>query len=735
MDALFSQLIYALGLTSISTLLLGLFVSTRKQGAKLGKIFLAYCLGISWWSFFQILHMSAPDREVSLMWAQVMEVGAFFIPTLFLHFVSVLLELKLRQWILPAAYTLSFIIAPLNFTPYMINDPVPKFYIKYMIMPGPIYFFAVLFFLSAVVYGNHQLYRAYSRSAGVKRRQLAILFWSSVAGYIGGAANFLYVFNINIPLLSPFGTYAVPIYVGATSYAIIKHQFMDIRTVIHKTAMWAVTSSLFVIPIGLLLFGTKQWIDKLPFWQFLLLIGGLFVLSIPYMRLVQPKIDHLFQRRLYDLRTVLERFMREVAIVRSIPDLAEKLVGTIRTVLYTRPATLLLWRSGEQQYTATAGDVSESIDWDDPWLHYLRNQKRVVELAEIASGSDALLAEAANSYAARSNALFCLPLHRDGLLVGVVNIGPKRNLKRFTQPEREFLETLRVEATVAFTNSLLYDEVKQMSEELERKVEERTRELTAANQKLKETQSQLIQSEKLAAHGLLAAGVLHEINNPLSFARGSMSVLKRALGRVKEASQGAVGPLLAEAERAAEIVQNGHDRIAAIVKDLKTFAKKDIEGLKPSDLHHDLDATLSLLRHELGDRIAIHKEYGEIGPVEVNAAQINQVFLNILQNAAQAIPAKGEITIKTWREGETVFVSIHDTGTGIPPEIQPRIFEPFFTTKPVGKGTGLGLSVSHRIVGEHGGRLSMRSVVGKGSEFIIELPSRQPAAIPATKSA
>jgi len=487
--------------------------------------------------------------------------------------------------------------------------------------------------------------------------------------------------------------------------------------------MWTVTSSLYVVPIGLVLFATKPQIDKLPLWLFLLMIAGLFLLNIPYMRIVQPKIDQLFQRRLYDLRAILDRFIRDVAIVKTIPELSEKLVGTIRTVLYAEPTTLLLWQPKEQRYAATVGSIG--ITADDDWLLWLKGREQMVELSEITAGSDPAPAGAARAYTAKTGALFCLPLHRDGQLVGVVNIGPKQNLQRYSQPEREFLETLRAEASIALTNSLLYDEVTQMSEELrqwgrelEARVEEKTRELKAA-------QSQLIQSEKLAAHGLLAAGVLHEINNPLSFSRGSLSVLKRALTRVKEASQGTMGPLLGEVERAAEIIQNGHERIAAIVRDLKAFAKRDVEGLKLSDLHQGLDATLSLLRHELGDRVKVIKDYGDTGLVEADSAQLNQVFLNLLHNAMQAIMEFGTITIKTWKNGERVYISIKDTGAGIEPEHLPRIFEPFFTTKPVGQGTGLGLSVSHRIVAEHGGQMTVQSQTGLGTEFVIELPVRQ----------
>jgi signal transduction histidine kinase len=727
-------MVYALSnlATAVLFILLATFVYYRGKDNLTNKAFSLFLLSISLWSYGVYKQSLATEYDDAMFWSRVLHVGAVLIPVFFLHFSLAFANIR-KPFLLSTFYLGSgfFIFLILFFNELFLREVSPILTFKYYPKAGPLYPAYLTGFFASAVMSWFFLFKAYrSSSDELRRNQVGYVLIGTLFGYAGGSTAFFLVFDVPI---FPYANYGlVPLCGLLISIAIVRYRLMDIRTVIHKTAMWVVTSSLFGVPIGLVAYASKRWIDQLPLWQFLLLIGGLFVLSIPYMRLVQPKIDQLFQRRLYDLRAVLDRFIHDVAIVKSIPDLAEKLVSTIHTVLYTEPTRLLLWNGKEQQYVVAAGSPCEPIDWEDPWLQWLRGQERTVELSEIAAGSDATLAEAAKAYVSKTGAVFCLPLHRDGLLVAVVNIGPKKNLKSFTQPEREFLETLRVQASIALTNSLLYDEVKQMSEELrqwglqlEQKVEERTKALKAAMQQLQETESQLIQSEKLAAHGLLAAGVLHEINNPLSFSRGSMSVLKRALERVREAAHGTMDPLLAEVERAAEIIQSGHDRIAAIVKDLKTFAKKDVEGLKPSDLHHGLDATVSLLRHELGNRIAVHKEYGELGLVEINTAQLNQVFLNLLQNAAQAISGYGDITIRTWKDGDMVFIAIRDTGSGISPEIQQRIFEPFFTTKPVGKGTGLGLSVSHRIVSEHGGRLSVKSAVGKGTEFLIELPVNQ----------
>ena len=175
--------------------------------------------------------------------------GSFLIPTLFLHFIFSLLELKSRKWLLLSSYMLSLTFAGLSATSYMITDAEPKFYLRYLLKPGPIYPIAVSFFLSCVMYGHYELYRAYAKSSGLKRNQLAQLFWSSLLGYVGGSANFLMVFDINVPLLNPFGTYALPLYVAATTYAIVKYRLMDITVVVNKGLGYSLLLALILLPV------------------------------------------------------------------------------------------------------------------------------------------------------------------------------------------------------------------------------------------------------------------------------------------------------------------------------------------------------------------------------------------------------------------------------------------------------------------------------------------------------
>jgi two-component system NtrC family sensor kinase len=288
-----------------------------------------------------------------------------------------------------------------------------------------------------------------------------------------------------------------------------------------------------------------------------------------------------------------------------------------------------------------------------------------------------------------------------------------------------------------------YSDIKQIARALEQK----NRELEQANAELKAAQSQLLQQEKMASIGLLAAGVAHEINNPIGFIISNLGSLGKYLDRLTDFIdfQGGLLASLANEEisarQAAErqrlkldfikedvgdlIAESleGAARVKKIVQDLKGFSRVDQADFKETDLHECLDSTLNIAWNELKYKARVIKEYGEVSPIACYPQQLNQVFLNLLVNAAQAIADKGEITIRTWEENNRAWIAIADTGSGIAPEHLPKIFEPFFTTKEVGKGTGLGLSMVFDIITKnHHGEISVQSEPGKGTTFTISLP-------------
>lgn len=300
---------------------------------------------------------------------------------------------------------------------------------------------------------------------------------------------------------------------------------------------------------------------------------------------------------------------------------------------------------------------------------------------------------------------------------------------------------------------------------LEEKVLERTSELTTANvqlaaeqkeltallKKVEDTQSQLLQSEKMAAIGQLAAGVAHEINNPIGFVNSNLGTLRgytqrllnvisayeQCQSKVKDVPMDDIAAARAEAdldflkEDVISLLKESEDglaRVKTIVQNLKEFSHVDEAEWQEASLNEGMESTLNVVWNELKYRAEVVREYGNLPPVRCIPAQINQVMMNLLVNAAQAIETRGTITVRSGVDGAVAWIEVQDSGKGIPPEIQKRIFEPFFTTKPVGKGTGLGLSLSYDIVVKrHGGQLDVTSEPNKGSTFRISLPVAGPA--------
>ena len=267
-------------------------------------------------------------------------------------------------------------------------------------------------------------------------------------------------------------------------------------------------------------------------------------------------------------------------------------------------------------------------------------------------------------------------------------------------------------------------------------------------QQLEQAHIQLLQSEKLASIGQLAAGVAHEINNPIGFVHSNLNTLRAwvqgllhvisAYERLTEEPDGQARAHLDAARRGADFDYvrddivglideslDGSMRVRRIVQALRDFSRPGGEAWEFADLHAGLDSTLNVVHNEIKYKAKVVRAFGTLPRVECIPSQLNQVFMNLLLNAAQAIPDQGVITICTEENDHWVSITIADNGIGMPPEVAARIFDPFFTTKPVGQGTGLGLSVSHGIVARHGGRIDVVTKLGMGTAFTVVLPVRQ----------
>ncbi len=333
------------------------------------------------------------------------------------------------------------------------------------------------------------------------------------------------------------------------------------------------------------------------------------------------------------------------------------------------------------------------------------------------------------------------PIERDRMLISLVNALHRRELEVANRTYREGLEEIVAERAG--------------------ELQSRNKELEETIQCLQETQSQMVHAEKMASIGQLSAGIAHEINNPAGYVYSNLLSMNKYIKRLLE--------ILAKYDEALKSLQNnsevltevceeieglkknlkidfitddmqnlvaesmeGMERLKKIVADLKSFSRADQEKLKHADINEGIESTLNVVWNELKYKCTVEKDYGELPLTYCNLGQLNQVFMNLLVNAAHAIEKQGTIKIAT-RYVETegtqnsgnIVVRVSDTGSGIPEDKCSRIFEPFFTTKEVGKGTGLGLSIAYDIIQKHDGTIEVDSEVGKGTTFIITLPRVQ----------
>ncbi len=352
-----------------------------------------------------------------------------------------------------------------------------------------------------------------------------------------------------------------------------------------------------------------------------------------------------------------------------------------------------------------------------------------------------------------TNSAICWPLIMDNRTIGGISVN--RNVSAVVSLNHSG-GTIQFSEEDMTQGSIMLNMVSLALSNIQLHIEQRQRldELRLLNFKLEEAQNQLLQSEKMASIGQLAAGVAHEINNPIGYVYSNLGTLEKyvrdTFGMIdlyEQAEATIADPAMRATLRAArdklDIAflkedlrdlmtesKDGITRVKQIVQNLKDFSHVDAaDEWHMSDLRRGLESTLNIVNNEIKYKADVIREYGELPEVECLSSQLNQVFMNLLVNAAHAIEERGTITVRSGHQNDGVWVSVTDTGHGIAPEHLKKIFDPFFTTKPIGKGTGLGLSLSYGIIQKHHGRIEVQSEIGKGTTFTVYLPIRQPQSI------
>ncbi|HWP67189.1 MAG TPA: ATP-binding protein [Candidatus Limnocylindria bacterium] len=491
------------------------------------------------------------------------------------------------------------------------------------------------------------------------------------------------------------------------AYAIIQHDLFEIDAMVKRAAYYLVLSGAVgaayvaaVVVFNLVL--RAGAVTDSPVFPVVFTLAVLLFFN-PIRSRLQSFVDRVFYRTRYDSAQLLAQAGSELSSALTRDAIGALVRRTVDEAIPNPGARLFVSQGGGEPVEIGGEAVmpAELARWlaagrvltafDSPEAYPSAEDHDAVRRALGALGAEV-----------------AVPLQYRGELRGALLVGPKRSGLFYTAGDAQFLRALAHQAAIALENARTYEALVELNASLEQRVQERT--------------MQLVQSEKMASLGRLVAGVAHEINNPVSFISSAIPALQKRLGKARAQASPEIGALLGEADELVGVMARGAERTATIVKDLRTFSRLQEAVRKPSDLNEGLEVSLRLLESQWRDRITVHRSFGTLPLVECDAGQINQVFMNVLANACEAIAGAGNIWVTTRDQSGQVVIEIRDDGRGIPPEVLPRIFDPFFTTKEVGQGTGLGLAISQGIVAAHHGRLEVQSEAGGGTTFRIVLP-------------
>jgi signal transduction histidine kinase len=686
-------------ITAFCNLSLAVFVYLKDRKNIVNINYFLSNFSIALWAFGFAMAITAPDKTMGLFWIRFLNVGAILVPLFFLHFVFSLLKIyRQKKALVISTYIISFLFLILNYTPLYTQDVAPIMIFKSWAVPGPLYPLFIIMFFSYIVYASYTLFKGLQLASPAEKNQLRYVAAASIIGFVGGSTTFFPAFNIN---LYPFGTLFVSLNALIISYAIIKHRLMDIEFVIRKGVIYAYTSFLLLIPTFLFTLGAQQYTFQkinIAFSCFVLVCMILAAYLFPKVRLqAESTVEQYLFKEKYDYKKTISDLNQAMVSILDINELCKKIISTTTEAMNVHKASIFIFNEEKESFLLSYArglddkDITKSFRRDDQFVKLLERRREIMireELERFQHNPDMqIIYQTMTSMVAET----CIPLIAKQKLIGFINLGIKGNKKMYTHEDLELLTTLANSATIAIENAQLYEN-------------------------LKNTKKVMLRADRLASLGTLAAGLAHEIRNPLVAIKTFTQLLPERFDDEEFRNY-------FTSVAAGEI-----DRISTLITELLEFSRPSGPFFQQENLNGILDKMITLIKTEAKQKeLEIETTLADDLPtVTVDKEQIKQVFINILLNAIQATPEKGTISIVTRKIAKTngtpgfVQVEISDTGVGIPEEELDKIFTPFFTTR--AKGSGLGLAITHQIIQEHEGTIDVRSAVHKGTTFSINLP-------------
>jgi len=686
---------------------LGLFVYTRDRSDRRYRTYGLFCLSLFLWGVAYFFWLSSTEASSALFWARALMVGAVFVPVTAYHHVVQLLEVtsEKREKLITIGYLISVLLLFFAPTRFMVDSVSKKAIFNYWPNPGIAFHFHLLMFFAFASGSILELYQGYKNAIGRRRIHFRLLFITITIAYLGGSTN--YYLWYDIPIL-PIGCIAIGVYIAVFTYAILAYRLLDIDVIFKKSVIYASILSILLVPCYLVVilgqqmaFGSINYVFSIVTLALFIIVGFLF----PKVRFrTEEALEKvLFQSRV-DYRDTLVRSSRDMVSIIDIKALSESLVRTIGKSLRIDKVSLLLIDEAKGSYHLEASvgfdfEQSEKVTLSkgSPLVQLLRQREEPIVKEELEWVPVGLETPQTINLMSKLAAEISLPIISKDKLIGILNLGQKDDKTLYSNEDLEILATLANQAAIAIENARLYENLKQSQDTLRR-------------------------ADRLSSLGLLTAGLAHEIRNPLVAIRTFTQLLPERYDDA-EFREGFQGLALKEV-----------DRICGLINDLLSFARPSKPNVAPENVNDVVENIARILETQAKEKsVGIAREFGENLPkVWIDREQMKQVFMNLILNAIQAMREGGSISISTRPvsrngaepSGDFVQVEIRDTGIGIPEENLQHIFDPFFTSKD--EGSGLGLAVSHQIVQEHGGFVTVESQIGKGTAFFVHVPVGKP---------
>ncbi|MBI5182509.1 MAG: hypothetical protein HZA06_06330 [Nitrospirae bacterium] len=741
---------------SIFLLFLGILVLSKKTGSIVNRSYFLFNFSISVYQLGEgILFLSNNDEAANLIFRYLCMPGVVYITINgYLLSLAMLNKIKEQMRFLIIGYILFSVILLYVFSTDLITSGVHETPWGYYGTAGRFaYLFVLPFVLYAILTLKNFFFSYKDAETSTKRLQMLYMLIGLVIGFIS-ILGFLPWYGIDI---YTFEFLPITIYTSVLAYTIIRYKLMDIRTVFHKTAAWAVISILVFIPLYIVIVILhERWEHLLSHEMIAAIYFFLILFYYFYLKAIQPRIDHLFQRSRYEAKKVIDDFVKEGTHLKGMEEFSRHAVVTISATLYADDVFLLLLDRDKKDYnmhSLSLGATTFLIDINDPFLEAMEKYNNIVEKKALDFIPDfAPLRNNAASFFDNLRAELCVPIIYQNQLIAAITIGKKKNLKSFSSYDIEMLDRLRMELSILISNSMMYDNIiklnkdlMSLNENLENNVKERTESLWYAYTQLQEQNILIKEAERLKSEFI--ANVSHELRTPLNSIIGfSDLLLEITKGRLDEKEKKYISNILKSGRHLLEII----NEILDFAKIESGKMTTNIEELSVSEVFEDVTASMrpAISKKKISLAVAVDKDASFIIS---DRTKFKQIMYNLLSNAVKFTPDEGGIEIKAvlfdptnppferkggfdenWTaemkgiDAQFIMVSVKDTGIGIDENYMKRIFKPFeqadgSLTRSY-EGTGLGLALTKRLVEHLNGKIGVESEAGKGSIFYFILP-------------